>query len=111
MHLIGYFHICITMHGFMIIKRALICLKLLLINIKICSQTSQPPITDLFVDLQDGNRLLSLLELLTGKQYVSNDTPLSMTFLKMTLCCEMLNFVRQNRSVNKQLKEWASLFD
>jgi len=47
-------------------------------NINICSQTSQPPVTDLFVDLQDGNRLLSLLELLTGKQYVSNVTPLSM---------------------------------
>jgi len=76
-HLIGYFHSCIRMHGFMIIKRVLIWLKLLLINIKICSQTSQPPITDLFVDLQDGNRLLSLLELLTGKQYVSNVTPLS----------------------------------
>jgi hypothetical protein len=38
---------------------------------KICSQSSQPPVTDLFVDLRDGNRLLSLLELLTGKQYVS----------------------------------------
>ncbi|XP_021932648.1 dystrophin-like [Zootermopsis nevadensis] len=32
-------------------------------------KSSQPPIADLFVDLQDGNRLLSLLELLTGKQY------------------------------------------
>lgn len=40
----------------------------------IYSQSSLPPITDLFVDLQDGNRLLSLLELLTGKQYVSNVT-------------------------------------
>jgi hypothetical protein len=37
----------------------------------ICLQSSQPPVTDLFVDLRDGNRLLSLLELLTGKQYVS----------------------------------------
>ncbi|XP_069695333.1 dystrophin, isoforms A/C/F/G/H isoform X7 [Periplaneta americana] len=32
-------------------------------------KSSQPPVTDLFVDLQDGNRLLSLLEVLTGKQY------------------------------------------
>ncbi|KAJ4445847.1 hypothetical protein ANN_12532 [Periplaneta americana] len=32
-------------------------------------ESSQPPVTDLFVDLQDGNRLLSLLEVLTGKQY------------------------------------------
>ncbi|XP_033609096.1 dystrophin, isoforms A/C/F/G/H isoform X6 [Cryptotermes secundus] len=32
-------------------------------------KSSQPPVTDLFVDLRDGNRLLSLLELLTGKQY------------------------------------------
>jgi hypothetical protein len=39
--------------------------------ITICLQSSQPPVTDLFVDLQDGDRLLSLLELLTGKQYVS----------------------------------------
>ncbi|PSN33458.1 Utrophin [Blattella germanica] len=35
-------------------------------------KSSQPPVTDLFVDLQDGNRLLSLLEVLTGKQYVSD---------------------------------------
>ncbi|XP_049782226.1 dystrophin, isoforms A/C/F/G/H-like, partial [Schistocerca cancellata] len=32
-------------------------------------KSTQPPITDLFVDLQDGNRLLALLEVLTGKQY------------------------------------------
>jgi len=79
-------------------------------NINICSQTSQSPVTDLFVDLQDGDRLLSLLELLTGKQYVSNVTPLcirpSFFSFKMTLLCyEMLNFAHQNRFGNKQFKE------
>ncbi|XP_063241315.1 dystrophin, isoforms A/C/F/G/H-like [Bacillus rossius redtenbacheri] len=30
---------------------------------------SHPPVEDLFADLQDGNKLLALLEVLTGKQY------------------------------------------
>jgi hypothetical protein len=50
----------------------------------VCSQSSQPPVTDLFVDLQDGNRLLSLLELLTGKQYVSSLFVLVASFLFCT---------------------------
>lgn len=34
-------------------------------------QHHQDAITDLFIDLRDGNRLLSLLEVLTSKFYVS----------------------------------------
>lgn len=34
-------------------------------------QRNHSPISDLVVDLQDGTVLLSLLEILTGKEYVS----------------------------------------
>lgn len=33
-------------------------------------QRNLPPVGDLFQDLQDGNHLLTLLEILTGKEYV-----------------------------------------
>lgn len=35
------------------------------------AKTDCPPVDDLFTDLQDGSKLLSLIEALTGKKYVS----------------------------------------
>lgn len=46
-------------------------------NLSYFLQNHHEPISDLFVDLRDGNRLLSLLEVLTSKTYVS----MSQTYL------------------------------
>lgn len=40
-------------------------------NLSYFLQNHHDPISDLFIDLRDGNRLLSLLEVLTSKTYVS----------------------------------------
>lgn len=40
-------------------------------NLSYFLQNHHEPISDLFIDLRDGNRLLSLLEVLTSKTYVS----------------------------------------